>query len=84
MQEKIDELYNEWRKTPEGMQLDQILNKLDRNCSNWMTGGTKDSISWFSMKKKLFVQIMQWYQHTAIGEVLDEAEVWTPVTSLDL
>ena len=61
----INEMYDLYRTTPEGVRISLILDKVPRRCSAWMTGESDSENSWFFLKKELLVQIME---HTYVED----------------
>ena len=57
--EHINEKFDLYRTMPEGQRISQILDKIPRRCSAWMTGEANSENSWFFLKKELLVQIME-------------------------
>lgn len=55
LDENIEEYYDLYSQTDEGKELRQILDKVDKYCSNWM-----HAILVMALKKELFLQIMEW------------------------
>lgn len=56
--EQVNELYDLYRTTPEGVRISEILDKIPRKCSAWMTGELDNEHSWFHLKKEILVQII--------------------------
>ena len=54
--EVLEEKVNLYRSMEEGEVLWEILEKINKECSNWMNG-----FKWYKMKCELFVQIVELY-----------------------
>lgn len=57
--EHINDMYDLYRTTPEGVRISLILDKIPRKCSAWMSGENDSVNSWFFLKKELLVQILE-------------------------
>lgn len=53
--DNINEYYDLYSTTPEGIELREILMKIDKHCSHWMHHFEVEKL-----RRELFVQIMEW------------------------